>query len=64
MKKIIELLESTIIFWLPILTMAIAQKLTEIINPEVFMKALWVTGGIIALLLLKGDIKKCLEERK
>lgn len=56
MKKIIEIGESTIIFWLPILALYIAELLGRIIIPEIIMNCIVGFGVLCLVILLVIDI--------
>lgn len=56
MKKIIEIGEATIIFWLPILALYIAELLGRIITPEMIMSFVGVLGVLSLITLLVIDI--------
>lgn len=63
MRKIIDLLMGTCIMWLPILALAIANWLSQIITVEMVMAAIKVLGCISLVTLLVIDIKsKKMEE--
>ena len=66
MKKIIEILGSTIIFWLPILAVAIATKLAQMVTSDMVIGTIKVLAllTIAGLLIIDREEKKLCSSRK
>lgn len=63
-KKIVEFLLGTSIFWIPIVGSMIAEKLSEIITMDHIMTVVYISMPILAIALIKMEIDDAKEERR
>lgn len=63
-KKIVEFLLGTSIFWIPIVGSMIAEKLSEIITMDHIMTVVYISIPILAISLIKMEIDDAKEERR
>ena len=63
-KKIVEFLLGTSIFWIPIVGSMIAEKLSEIITMDHIMTVVYISIPILAISLIKMEINDAKEERR